>query len=55
MVPGEPGVTWTVVGVDDRTPNEFWFTVPNVPPGWYRLRVDVFGGGSLAVEVVEAG
>jgi hypothetical protein len=55
VVPGEPGVTWTVAGVDYRTPNEFWFTVPNVPPGWYRLRVDVFGGGYLVVEVVEAG
>jgi hypothetical protein len=55
VVPGEPGVTWTVAGVAYRTPNEFWLTVPNVPPGWYRLRVDVFGSGSLAVEVVEAG
>jgi hypothetical protein len=35
------------------TPNTFWVTIPNVPPGWYRFVVE--GGDYLAVEVVEAG
>jgi hypothetical protein len=53
VVSGEPGVTWTIGGVGLWTPNTFWVTIPNVPPGWFRLVVE--GGDYLAVEVVEAG
>jgi len=53
VVPGEPGVTWTIAGVGLWKPNTFWVTIPNVPPGWFRLVVE--GGCYLAVEVVESG
>jgi len=53
VVPGELGVTWTIGGVGLATPNTFWVTIPNVPPGWYRFVVE--GGDYLAVEVIESG
>ncbi len=54
--PGKPGVTTTYGGVAVWVPATFLITIPDVPPGWYRLRVDVMGEfGYLAVEVVEAG
>jgi hypothetical protein len=56
VFPGKPGVTTTYGGVAVWVPATFLITIPDLPPGWYRLRVDVMGEfGYLAVEVVEAG
>ena len=56
VVANDPQVTPTIAGVDVRVPRTFLVTIPNVPSGWYRLRVDGAGGtGYLAVEVTATG
>ena len=55
VVPVTPGVTTTVPAIGYMVPrrDDFFITIPYVPPGWYRLHVPPVG--YLAVEVVEAG
>ena len=55
VVPGRPGATTTMPAIGYGVPqrDDFFVTIPNVPPGWYRL--SVMGIGYLAVEVVAAG
>jgi hypothetical protein len=56
VYPGKPGATTTYGGVAVWVPATFFITIPDVPPGWYRLRVDVMAEhGYLAVEVVAPG
>ncbi len=55
VVPGVPGATTTIPAIGYQVPqrDDFVVTIPDVPPGWYRLAV--MGVGYLAVEVVAAG
>jgi hypothetical protein len=55
VAPGVPGATTTIPAIGYPVPQvaDFFVTIPNVPPGWYRL--SVMGIGYLAVEAVEAG
>ena len=56
VVPGTPGQTTTMPANAIRVPATFQITIPDVPPGWYRISEqggDV--GGHLPVEVVSAG
>lgn len=39
---GEPGGTTTVPAIGIRIPDEFSIGVPDVAPGWYRIKVEVF-------------
>ena len=52
VAPGVPGATTTMPASGAQVPqrDDFFVTIPNVPPGWYRLRV--MGIGYLAVEVI---
>jgi hypothetical protein len=55
VVPVPPGVTTTVPAIAYMVPRrfDFFITIPNVPPGWYRMHLPPLG--YLAVEVVGAG
>jgi hypothetical protein len=55
VVPVVPGATTTVPAIGYMVPmrGDFFVTVPDVPPGWYRLHVPPLG--YLAVEVVAGG
>ncbi len=55
VVPGVPGATTTIPASGALVPqrDDFYITIPNVPPGWYRL--SVMGIGYLAVEVIADG
>ena len=57
IVERSPGVTVTIPAIGYGLPFTFTLTIPDVPPGWYRIHED-FGardrgesGGYLAVEV----
>lgn len=57
-IEGSPGSTTTVPGIAHDIPATFTSTVPDVHPGWYRLRVDYLDQGErsvnlLMVEVVD--
>lgn len=56
VVPVRPGATTTIPAIGYMVPkrDNFFITIPDVPPGWYRLSL-VMSDGYLAVEVVEAG
>jgi hypothetical protein len=55
VVPGVPGATTTIPASGALVPqrDDFYVTIPNVGPGWYRL--SVMGIGYLAVEVAAGG
>lgn len=55
----EPGTIATMPAIGYRIPDTFTITIPDVPPGWYRLREEIGGRGGMvvgyvAVEVVAA-
>jgi len=56
VVPVRPGATTTIPAIGYMVPkrDDFFITIPDVPPGWYRLSL-VMTDGYLAVEVVESG
>jgi hypothetical protein len=56
VVPVRPGATTTIPAIGYIVPkrDDFFITIPDVPPGWYRLSL-VMSDGYLAVEVVETG
>ena len=56
IVERSPGVTVTIPAIGYMVPkrDDFFITIPDVPPGWYRLSL-AMSDGYLAVEVVESG
>lgn len=45
----EPGTFTTMPAIGYLIPDTFTITIPEVPPGWYRIREGVYGGGDVAV------